>query len=201
MGLTLVSIGKITAAGYKVIFRGPTCRIYNCKDKIIGQINARNGLYHVDHEIVVNAAMSGQAQEVLTIEELHRRMGHIAPETIRYMVSNGGFEGMNIDLTSMIQPCDSCEYAKTTQKPIKKVRETPRAAKFGDEIHSDVWGPSPIQTPGHKEYYVSFTDDSTRWTHLQLLATKDSVFEAYKNFKAWAKLYFEIPTFKTLHSN
>ena len=76
MGLTLVSIGKITAAGYKVIFRGPTCRIYNCKDKIIGQINARNGLYHVDHEIVVNAAMSGQACKVLTIEELHRHMGH-----------------------------------------------------------------------------------------------------------------------------
>jgi hypothetical protein len=60
MGLTLVSIGKITAAGYKVIFRGLTCRIYDCKDKIIGQINARNGLYRVDHEIMVNAAMSGQ---------------------------------------------------------------------------------------------------------------------------------------------
>ena len=195
MGLTLVSIGKITVPGYKVIFRGPTCRIYNCKDKIIQQINARNGLYHVDHEIVVNAAMSGQAQEVLTIEELHHRMGHIAPETIRYMISNGGFEGMNIDLTSMIQPCDSCEYANTTQKHIKKVHETPRAAKFSDEIHLDIWGPLPIQTAGHKEYYVSFTDDSTRWTHLQLLAMKDSI------FKAWAKLHFEIQTFKTLRSD
>ena len=70
MGLTLVSIGKITAAGYKVIFRGLTCRIFDSKD-------------------------------------------------------------------------------------------TPRAAKFGDEIHSDVWGPSPVQTPGHKDYYVSFTDDHT----------------------------------------
>ena len=201
MGLTLVSIGKITAASYKVIFRGPTCRIYNCKDKIIGHINARNGLYRVDHEIVVNATMSGQAREVSTIEELHCCMGHITPETIRYMVSNGGFEGMNIGLTSMIQPCDSCEYAKTTQKPIKKVHETLRAAKFGDKIHSDVWGPLPIQTPGHKKYYVSFTDDSTRWTHLQLLPTKDGIFEAYKNFEAWAKLYFKIKTFKTLRSN
>ena len=38
MGLTLVSIGKITAAGYKVIFRGMSCRVYDPKDKIIGQI-------------------------------------------------------------------------------------------------------------------------------------------------------------------
>ena len=114
MGLTLVSIGKITAAGYKVIFRGPTCRIYNGKDKVIGQINARNGLYRVDHEIVVNAAMSGQAREVLTIEDLHRRMGHVAPETIKQMVSNGKFEGIKVDLAMMIQSCDSCEYAKAT---------------------------------------------------------------------------------------
>ena len=55
--------------------------------------------------------------------------------------------------------------------------------------------------PGHKEYYISFTDDSTKWTHLQLLATKDGVFKAYKNFEAWAKLHFKIPTFKTLHSD
>ena len=77
----------------------------------------------------------------------------------------------------------------------------PRAAKFGDEIHLDVWGPSPVQTPGRKEYYVSFMDDHTRWTHLQLLATKDGVFEAYKNFESWSKLQFGISAFKVLHSD
>ena len=77
----------------------------------------------------------------------------------------------------------------------------PRASKFGDEIHSDVWGPSPIQTPGHKEYYVSFTNDHTCWTHLQLLATKAGIFEAYKDFEAWAKLQFGIPAIKTLRSD
>lgn len=78
MGLMLISIGKITAAGYKVIFRNTTCKIFDQKDKIIGQINARNGLYRVDHGITVNVAMSGETREVLTIEEFHRRMGHIA---------------------------------------------------------------------------------------------------------------------------
>ena len=201
MGLTLVSIGKITAAGYKVIFRGQTCKIYNSKDRVIRQINARNGLYRVDHEVVINTAMTGEAREVLTVEELHRRMGHIAPESAKQMVSSGAVEGIEVDSATSIQRCDSCEYAKATRKPIKKARETLRAAKFGDEIHSDVWGPSPVQTPGRKEYYVSFTDDHTRWTHLQLLATKDGVFEAYKNFEAWSKLHFGIPTFKVLRSD
>ena len=159
MGLTLVSIGKITAAGCKVIFRGLTCRIFNPKDKVIGQITVENGLYRVDHDITVNLAMAGEAQEVVTVEELHRRMGHIAPEAAKQMVSSGAIEGIDIDLSSTIQSCDSCEYAKATRKPIKKSRETPRASKFGDEIHSDVWGPSPVQTPGRKEFYVSFMDD------------------------------------------
>jgi hypothetical protein len=48
---------------------------------------------------------------------------------------------------------------------------------------------------------VSFTDDYSRWTHLQLLATKDGTFEAYKNFKAWVKLQFNISAFKILCSN
>ena len=94
-----------------------------------------------------------------------------------------------------------CEYAKVTRKPIKKVCEVLRTTKFRNEIHSDVWGPSPVRTSGHKEYYVSFTDDYTRWTHLQLSATKDGVFQAYKDFQAWARLHFGIQAFRVLHSN
>ena len=116
------------------------------------------------------------------------------------MVSNGVVEGIEVDLITMTQTCDSCEYAKATQKPIKKAREAPQAANFGDEIHSDVWGPLLVQTPGQKEYYVGFMDDYTRWTHLQLLATKDAVFQAYKSFEAWAKLHHSILTFKVLQS-
>ena len=56
MGLMLVSIGKITGAGYKIIFKGSICRIYDTKDKVIGQIMARNRLYRVDHEVLINTA-------------------------------------------------------------------------------------------------------------------------------------------------
>ena len=59
MGLTLVSIGKITGAGYKVMFKGSICRIYDTKDKVIEQIMARNRLYQVDHEVLINTTMAG----------------------------------------------------------------------------------------------------------------------------------------------
>ena len=44
-------------------------------------------------------------------------------------------------------------------------------------------------------------DDHTRWTHLQLLAMKDGVFEAYENFESWSKLQFGISAFKVLFSD
>ena len=161
----------------------------------------KNGLYRVDHDIFINMAMAGETRKVLMLEELHRRMGHIAPEAAKRMVSSGAINDIELDLTSMIQSCDSCKYAKATRKLIHKARVALRAEKFGNEIHSDIWGPSPVKTPGRKQYYVSFTDDYTRWTHLVLLTLKDQTFEAYRGFEAWAKLQFGTPAFKMLRSD
>ena len=161
----------------------------------------KNGLYHVNHEVIINTTMAGEVLEVVSIEELHHWMGHIVPETIKKTVSHGAIDGIKINSALIIQHCNLCEYAKATQKLIEKSWEMPWASHFGDKIHSDIWGLSLVQTPGCKEYYVSFTDDHTRWTYLQLLATKDGVFEAYRNFKAWAKLHFKIPALKILWSD
>ncbi|KAG2066051.1 hypothetical protein BDR04DRAFT_941049, partial [Suillus decipiens] len=54
--------------------------------------------------------------------------------------------------------CESCKYAKAMCKPIDKVRDPPWHEKFSDKVHSDLWGPSPVRTPAHKEYFVSFMD-------------------------------------------
>jgi hypothetical protein len=50
--------------------------------------------------------------------------------------------------------CDSCEFAKTTCKPICKERTAKQAEAFRDEIHTDVWGPSPTLSLGGRRYYV-----------------------------------------------
>jgi hypothetical protein len=62
--------------------------------------------------------------------------------------------------------CESCVYAKATRKSIPKVREGERAMEFVGETHSDVWGPAPVETKGGKCYYITYTDDKTRFTNL-----------------------------------
>jgi transposase InsO family protein len=113
-------------------------------------------------------------------------MGHIAPDAVRKLVADKHIVGVELeDDEGEMGTCESCEYAKTTRKRVRKEREEPLAASFGDEIHSDVWGPASIETIHHRKYYASFTDDSTRWSHVKLLHGKDDTFDAYKEFEAW----------------
>jgi hypothetical protein len=186
IGLTLISISKMTDAGFAVVFRGSECRIFDSSKALIGKIPASNGLYRVSSGSDVAYASFAKPQ-LSTILDLHRRLGHISPATIKGMLASRACDGLQLDVSSEMTSCASCEYAKTTRKPIQKTRIAPRAKEFGGEIHSDVWGPSPVQTIDKHSYYVSFTDDYTRWTTIYLMKTKSEVFTHYKSFEAWCK--------------
>ena len=57
---------------------------------------------------------------------------------------------------------------------------------FGDEVHTDIWGPSPTYSLGSRRYYVTFTDDYLRFTRLEVLHTKDEALDVYKLYATWA---------------
>src|ERR1700678_195681 len=157
MGLTIISISRVAAAGYSTLFRSNFCRIFDAKQCRIGHIHVTpNGLYRVDHE---EYALAVSTKEKISLMDLHRRMGHIAPEAVKKLVREGRVEGIALEVEGDMGTCESCEYAKTTRKNIKKERQEPKATHFGDEIHSDVWGPSQVETINHRRYYASFTDD------------------------------------------
>ena len=111
-------------------------------------------------------------------------MGHISPENARKLISQGLVTGVLLDLTDPVKPlfCESCVYAKSGHRPILKVREGEHAMVFGGEIHSDLWGPAPVKSRGGKRYYITFTDDKTRLTHLYLLQ-KIKLLTSTKNIK------------------
>ena len=82
--------------------------------------------------------------------------------------------------------CDSCEHTKLTCKAIQKERQAPMANAFGAEVHTNLWGPSPTMSLGKCHYYITFTDDHTRYTRVEILTTKDKALDKYKDFAAWA---------------
>ena len=126
MGVTLVSISCLDSAGYAALFHDLCCRIFDSKKKQLAEIPANRGLYALKapHRLYAGVA---QANDPLTMEEIHSHLGHIAPEAIRQMLKDGVVTGLTLDLAHMtISCCESCEYAKATRKPIGKICDPPR---------------------------------------------------------------------------
>jgi hypothetical protein len=105
--------------------------------KMLVQILMKGGLYCVEHEKGVDVA-AAVIPEVVSIEKLHRLMGHIAPKAAKALVEKGLVEGFKLDGSSkMPWVCSSCKYGKAHRKLVKKDREAPRVEKIGDEVYCD----------------------------------------------------------------
>ena len=116
-----------------------------------------------------------------------RRLSHITPDAIWTLFRSRAAEGMQLIDDGVPIICDSCEHTKSMQKTIRKERKEPLVPSFGVEVHMDLWGPSPITSVGRRKYYITFTDDHTRYTCLEILCTKDQALDTYKAFAAWAQ--------------
>ena len=190
MGITLVSISKLDLAGYAALFCDKHCQIFNAQKKRLGEVPLNKGLYCVKSPRRIFAGLA-KVSDPLRMAKVHARLGHIAPTAIRTMLKDGTITGISLDEDhSTMGACDSCEYAKASRKPIGKERDPPLCKELGDEVHTDLWGPSPVQTPGHSSYYVLFTDDHTRYTMLYLQKMKAETFTSYKSYEAWLATQF-----------
>src|SRR5271168_1838648 len=200
MGVTLVSISRIAAAGSTVVFAGDACRIYDKDRKIVGRIKVKGGLYRVYATCPIEGEYAGKTKEVLTINELHRRLGHVSHGRPRLLVKKGLVEGVELDMSSEATVCESCEWAKGERKAIVKVRYEKRTKVVGEEVHSDLWGPAPVETINHKRYYISFTDNYSRYSNVYFLHAKDKGFNVYQYYEAWMKTQHNV-RIKSLRSD
>src|SRR6267142_598588 len=181
MGITIVAINCITKAGYTVLFDHECCKIRDKNNKHVGNILVSiTRLYKVER--MYAAALRPERVDLAT---LHRRLTHIAPDAICKMIRSGALEGVELTDDGPMATCETCKQAKATRKQIRKEREAPLTDAVGAETHTDLWGPSPTPSMGGRRYYVTFTDDHSRYSSLTVLRTKDETLEAYKAYAAW----------------
>jgi hypothetical protein len=195
MGITIVSISQITWSGCKVVFDADTCCIFNKVGNHIGAIHAnKHGLYKAER-----AYPTSIPDKQVDITTMHRCLVHIALDSIRKMVKKGIIEGVQLIDGSATITCKACEQAKVTRKEIWKECEAPLSDVLSEEIHSDVWGPSPVPSLGRRRYYATFTDDFSCHTWLTAMHMKDEMLAAYKAYAAWLSTQYGAKI-KWLHS-
>jgi hypothetical protein len=182
MGATIVSISHIAKVRFLVCFEGQLCKIKDSRNTVISIILASdNGLYKVD--CVYSVVTAPKHVELAT---MHRCLGHIGLDAIWMLFWSSTAEGMQLidDSTPLI--CNLCKHTKSTWKIIRRERKETLTPSFGAEVHTDLWGLSLVVSMGGRKYYITFTDDHTRFTWLQILCIKDQALDTYKAFTVWA---------------
>ena len=182
------------------MFTGNICRIYTRNQEVIGKIKVKSGLYQVFGSDSKTRAHVASDKEPMSINELHRWLGHVSHDRARFLVKKGLIEGIELEADGDVVICESCEWAKGQRKSVTKVREEERRTAVGDEIHSDLWGPAPVESISHKKFYVTFTDDYSRYTNIYILNKKDETFVSYQAYEAWLFTQYNV-RIKCLHSD
>ena len=196
---TLVSIGKLDDKGFLATFGNGKCVLKGSDGKKVGEVVRTTGrAYKVEHE----EGTANVAEETLTLDQLHRRMGHASIQVIRDLVAHNMVIGLRLKYTPTGKPffCESCVYGKATRKSVPKIREGEHATIFGGEVHSDLWGKSPVESKGRKNYMDTYIDDKTHLTHVYFLRTKDEQPTAYKSYEAWVENHMGV-RIKVLNSD
>ena len=145
------------------MLKDKSCCIKDSKGIQVGKIPQKQGLYQVNDDAAANIA-TYTGVRVHTADELHQKMGHISLIVIKWLIEQKTVLGLELDTKSEPTFCSTCAKAKLTRKSVPKEWTDYTPHVLGDKIHSDVWGPANPQSYNGKLYYVSFTDDYTRWT-------------------------------------
>jgi len=134
-----------------------------------------------DHALVARALPTSKA----TLELWHRRLGHISEDTIRKMVKTDAVKGMTI-LGSGKEDCSACRKGKQTRRDIPHATHE-RATEVLGRVYSDLCGPMETATPEGFRYFITFTDDHSRYTRIGFCKSKDEALAAFKIWKARAE--------------
>ncbi|KAJ9553288.1 hypothetical protein OSB04_017333 [Centaurea solstitialis] len=108
----------------------------------------------------------------------HCRLGHINKKRVELLLK-GGFLG-NFDYKPF-DNCESCLSGKMTKQPFNSENE--RATDLLEIIHTDVCGPFSHVARGGYRYFITFTDDFSRYGYVYLMRHKSETFEKFKEYQ------------------
>nr|GEW43743.1 hypothetical protein [Tanacetum cinerariifolium] len=103
----------------------------------------------------------------------------------------------SVDIESLGK-CVSCMSGKMARKPYS--HQVEKAKYLLRLIHTDVCGPFRIVSRQGANYFVTFTDDFSRYSYVYLLKHKHEVFETFKVFQKEVENHLG-KTIKSLRSN
>src|SRR3954467_11165946 len=108
----------------------------------------------------------------------HCRLGHIGIKRMERLHKDGLLESLDF---GSLDTCEPCLMGKITRTPFNGIMEC--ADDLLGIIHKDVCEPMNVPTRNGLRYFVTFTDDLSRYGYIYLMKHKSESFEKFKEFQ------------------
>ena len=170
--------------GHSVLFDKMSYTLY-LNGHIISHGNMTEGLFHLETSSGMHCIESGntskpkKARKEVNQEKMwHLKLGHVNHDKMRKMSKDGYFCSLGND---QMGTCECCLKKKMTKSSFTGKGE--HATEILGLIHTDICGPMPTTSRRGLSYYITFTDDNSRFGYVYLMKYKSESFEKFKEFK------------------
>ena len=176
----LLSVSRASEAGKTVTFDDSGCEITNTDGKCIATASKIGDLYFL------NLSKNQQSLNMITEKNKerlwHRRYGHLSEQGLQKLAKKRLVDNFDYDAGSKIGFCEACIGGKHHRSPFDASDRT--TSEHLELVHTDLCGKMGVKSIGGAEYFISFTDDKTRYSWVYPLKTKDQAFDYFLEWKA-----------------
>lgn len=203
LGLNLLSSACLASRGVATVFDRDGCTLVDRTDhdKVLAKAVLRDQLYWLEDTEIIPPEGSTSDERVATASETvdatnmwHRRLAHVDRNKIGDMMRKNYLPSVTAPRQQMCVDCTSGKHTRS-----KFSGHLTSAREPGEVIHSDVVGPI-TPSRGGMRYFVTFIDESTRFTTVCPMKAKSEVLECFKHFRVMFQTQYG-HVIKSLHSD
>ena len=178
----LLSLPTMTQRGAEVRFKEDVCIVISNEQTL--HIGHKDGkLFKLNTEEVCVAYFATPRAPDNSVKLWHERFGHLGYDNLKLLNEKVMVEGLNLKANeSFDRNCQGCLEGKQHRNPFRKKSQR-RVPEILELIQSDVEVVN-VDSVGGSKYYVTFTDDCSRFTTVYFLKNKSDVLTKFKEFVA-----------------
>ena len=176
----IVSPSCLMKDGYSFASENNGC-VISKNNMFVALASIKNGLFilNLDDSPVCNiSAKRPRLNDLNPTYMWHCRLGHISEKRMKKLHEDGLLSSFDFE---SYETCEACLLGKMTKTPFTGFPE--RASDLLELIHTDVCGPMSSTARGGFQYFITFTDDLSRYGYVYLMRHKSETFEKFKEFQ------------------
>ena len=108
----------------------------------------------------------------------HCRLGHIGVKRMKKLHKDGFSKSLGYE---SFDACEPYLLGKMTKTPFSRTME--RGTDLLEIIHTDVCSRMSVDARGEYRYFLTFTDDLSRYGYIYLMKHKSEIVERFKEFQ------------------